>query len=430
MSATAAADVLERIDGDELADLAVELGNVYSPTGHDKPAADYVYDWLGDHGFAPRKIGLYEDRYNVIGRLKGSGHGTSLIFNSHLDNLVSLDDRLVYIDPTREILTKAWRDDEGRVWGLPVVNCKGPMACWMIACKALKEAGAELGGDVILTHVCGEIELEPIDEFQGLHHHSHDIGARYMIAHGAVGDFALVAEATDFEAGLVEAGKAWFKITVKAGPTTYTPFFPRGVPKEQSRNAIVQMARFVDRFEDWAESYTQRYTVETEYGTMAPKAVVSAIRAGYPSKLWRAPELCSAYVDVRLNLDTSPLEIQEELEGIAEELGVDTDVEQFVYRRGYGAKGVEPLYEALAAAHEQVLGRPLGKDTNPPTISMWRDTTPFNEAGIPSLTYGPGANAATGKGYFTVDEMVAAARIYARVALDLCNQERSGGRKR
>jgi acetylornithine deacetylase/succinyl-diaminopimelate desuccinylase-like protein len=413
-----------RIDADEIADLAVELGNVYSPTGYDEPAAAWVYDWLGDHGFAPKKLGITEERYNVVGRLKGSGGGLSLIFNSHLDNLVSTEDRWTYVDPTRDVLTKAWRDDEGRVWGLPVVNCKGPMACWMIACKALKEAGAELRGDVVLTHVCGEIELEAVDEFQGVRNHSHDLGARYMIARGAVADFALVAEATDFEAGLVEAGKAWFKVTVKAGPTTYTPFYPRGVPKAESRNAIVQMARFVDRFEDWAESYTERYTVETEHGTIAPKAVVGAVRAGAPPKLWRAPEICSAYLDVRLNLDTSPLTIREEIEGVAAELGIDADVEQFAYRRGYAAHGVEPLYDALAAAHEQVLGRPLERDANPPTISMWRDTTPFNEAGIPSLTYGPGANAATGKGYFTTDEMVAAARVYARVALDLCNKDR------
>lgn len=418
------ADVLARIDADELADLAVELGNVYSPTGYDEPAAAWVYDWLGDHGFAPRKLGITEERYNVLGRLRGSGGGTSLIFNSHLDNLVSTDDRWTYVDPTREVLTKAWRDGEGRVWGLPVVNCKGPMACWMIACKALKEAGAELRGDVLLTHVCGEIELEAVDEFQGIRHHSHDLGARYLVARGAVADFALVAEATDFEAGLVEAGKAWFKVTVKAGPTTYTPFYARGVPKAESRNAIVQMARFVDRFEDWAETYTERYTAETKHGTMQPKAVLGAVRGGHPAKLWRAPEVCSAYVDVRLNLDTSPLTIRDELAEVADELGIEVEIEQFAHRRGYAADGVEPLFEALKSAHEQVLGRPLEKDASPPTISMWRDTTPFNEAGIPSLTYGPGANAATGKGYFTIEEMVAAAQVYALVALELCNRER------
>lgn len=424
MTSSLETDVMARIDGDELADLAVELGNVYSPTGYDEPAAAWVYDWLGDHGFEPQRLGITEERYNVLGRLKGSGGGTSLIFNSHLDNLVSTDDRWTYVDPGSDVLTKAWRDDEGRVWGLPVVNCKGPMACWMIACKALKEAGAELRGDVLLTHVCGEIELEPVDEFQGIHNHSHDVGARYLVARGAVADFALVAEATDFQAGLVEAGKAWFKVLVKAGPTTYTPFFPRGVPKAESRNAIVQMARFIDAFEDWAEGYTERYTVETEWGTIQPKAVVGAIRGGLPPKLWRAPEVCAAYIDVRMNLETSPLAVKEELEDVAAGLGIDADVEQFAHRRGYAAHGVEPLYDALEAAHEQVLGTPLEKDAFPPTISMWRDTNSFNEAGIPSLTYGPGANAATGKGYFTTKEMVAAAQVYARVAIDLCNRDR------
>jgi hypothetical protein len=51
---------------------------------------------------------------------------------------------------------------------------------------------------------------------------------------------------------------------------------------------------------------------------------------------------------------------------------------------------------------------------------MWRDTTPFNEAGIPSLTYGPSSS--TGGGNFSVGvaELGATARVYARAALRFC----------
>jgi hypothetical protein len=51
---------------------------------------------------------------------------------------------------------------------------------------------------------------------------------------------------------------------------------------------------------------------------------------------------------------------------------------------------------------------------------MWRDITPFNEAGIPSLTYGPSSS--TGGGNFSVgvDELAATARVYARAALRFC----------
>jgi acetylornithine deacetylase/succinyl-diaminopimelate desuccinylase-like protein len=423
---TAADEALARIDADELAELAVELGNVYSPAGREQPAAAYVYDWLEGHGFAPRKIGMFDDRTNVVGKLEGSGGGISLAFNAHLDTLVDRDDPWVFADSSADVLTRAWRDGEGRVWGMPVVKCKGPMACWMIACKALKEAGAELRGDVLLTHVCGQLELEPVDELQGPSHHSHDLGTRYAIAHGAVADFALVAETTNFEAGLIEAGKAWYKITLTAGPSTYTPFMPARASPAASRNAIVHMARFVEAFEDWAADYTRRHTVEYEEGTMVPQAVVTSVRAGSPHKLGRSPERCSAYVDVRLNLETSPLAVRDELRALADSLGVHAEVEQYSYRRGARARGFGPLYDALAGAHEAELGRPLTKQTESPTISMWRDTTPFNEAGIPAIAYGPGDNAATRKGYLTTQEMVAAARIFARVALALCSRARNG----
>jgi hypothetical protein len=51
---------------------------------------------------------------------------------------------------------------------------------------------------------------------------------------------------------------------------------------------------------------------------------------------------------------------------------------------------------------------------------MWRDITPFNEAGIPSLTYGPSSS--TGGGNFSVGvaELGATARVYARTALRYC----------
>lgn len=415
-----AEQVQGRIDARELVDLALALGNVHSPAGAEGPACDFVFDWMQRHGFAPQKIGAFDDRYNVVGRLKGTGGGRSLAFNSHLDTIFSPDEDLLYLDPRDDLKLKAWEDEGGRVWGWPVVNCKGPMACWLIACKALQEAGVELRGDVLLTAVVGEIDLEPVDEFQGRDYLGEDIGARFMITHGALADFALVAEATSFQVGQVEAGKVFFKITVKAGPSIYNPHLPRqGVPREESRSAIVQMARFVDAFEAWAEDYERRYTLEYEHGTVVPKAVIGAVRAGYPHKIWRAPELCHAYADVRLNPETQPLRVQEELEAVAAELGVEAEIRPYLYRRGYEAQGVEPLRDAVVSAHEAVLGRPVER-VQPGTVSMWRDTNPFNELGIPSLTYGPGANTGAGIGHFTTDEMVAAARVYARVALDLC----------
>lgn len=55
------------IDTDELTELALTLGNIPSRSGEEKAAGDFVHDWMAREGFAPRKVGATEDRFNVIG---------------------------------------------------------------------------------------------------------------------------------------------------------------------------------------------------------------------------------------------------------------------------------------------------------------------------------------------------------------------------
>src|SRR5215216_1156784 len=68
-------EVLARIDVDELVKVALDLGNIDSPTGREGPVADYVHDWLRRAGFDSRKVALYPDRPNVIATLPGAGEG-------------------------------------------------------------------------------------------------------------------------------------------------------------------------------------------------------------------------------------------------------------------------------------------------------------------------------------------------------------------
>lgn len=411
--------VLDRIRREELLQLTLDLGNIYSPTGEEGPACDFAYTWMLRNGLAPERIGASEERYNVLGRIPGTGGGLSLIFNSHLDTIVSRTDTWMYLNPEDPAFHAAWLDDEDRVWGLPVINCKGPMACWMIAAKAIRESGIQLRGDILLSSVVGEIDCEPVDEFQGYQYLAQDIGTRYLINHGALADFALVAEATNFRLGSVEAGRLYFKLTVQAGPSRYTPYVSHP-PPETSANAIVQMVAVIEAFERWADSYQRRYTREYPGGTMVPKSSIGAIRGGMPRKIHRQPELCSIYVDIRLNPDTPPLQIQDEVRQVMNQTGVSVEIKPYLYRRGFQAQGAEPLAEVIIDSHRAILGEIPGP-CDSPEISMWRDTNPFNEMGIPSLTYGPGGGAGGGNLFFALDDMVNAARIYALTALRLCN---------
>jgi len=55
---------------------------------------------------------------------------------------------------------------------------------------------------------------------------------------------------------------------------------------------------------------------------------------------------------------------------------------------------------------------------------MWRDTNAFNELGIPAVSYAPRAQSHATTKSFQVKDLTDAALVYARMAMDLCNQER------
>ena len=102
-----------------------------------------------------------------------------------------------------------------------------------------------------------------------------------------------------------------------------------------------------------------------------------------------------------------------------EGLGLEGGVEQFVNRAGYEAKGIEPLADALDAAHALNSALCLEIATSPET-SMWRDHNIYNEMGIPALTYGPPGVAGTAPTR-SQSRPAAIARVYALTALALCS---------
>ena len=420
-------DVLRRITRQEVCRLAVELANIDSPSGQEMGVGEFVFDWLSREGFAPRKLALDENGpFNVMATLPGTGRGTSLLFNSHLDTVLARED--VWLDPDagNRIHHSSWQEGD-RVYGMGIVNDKGPMACWMVASKAIKDSGIRLKGDLLLTMACGEIGFEPVDEFQGGKFPTKDRGARFAAQHGAVADYALVAEGTSFGVAWVEAGKAFCKVTVSGGGTSYyTPHYPPRTTPAESPNAIVQMACLIPALEEWAKTYEVRHRYECPGGTVIPKVNIGAIRGGIPTKIIRCPQRCAIYLDIRITPVQHPLDVKQELEDVLAATGVMGTVELFLYRPGTEGKGVEPLVEALGQAHRAEFGKTLEKAA-PPHSSMWRDINVFNELRIPAVTYGPAASAGGGVYSMLGEDLHHAARVYAGTALEVCSRDRSPG---
>ena len=417
-------EVVASIDRDEVVDLALALGNIDSPTGSEGPAGQFVFEWLTRNGFRPRKFALTEDRFNVAAWLDGSGGGYSLIYNAHLDTTLRPDASLSARDPNDPLYHSAWVDGD-EIFGDGVVNDKGPMAAFLVAAKAIRDAGYPLKGDLIVSAVAGEISREPIDEWQGPGYLSKDLGARFMVTHGAVADFALVAEGTGFGIVGIEPGKAHFKITIQTDtPRYYTPYLPRPTGLADAPNAIVRAAAVIQAFEAWAYEYQRRHTYRSEVGTIVPKASVNAVRSGYPFNLTSAPQVAQLFVDTRILPGANPLDLRDELRGVLASIGVEGTVELFLYRPGFEAVGAERLIETVRRNHDLVFDAPPAI-VGEPVTSMWRDTNAFNELGIPAISYAPRSTSHAARKAFKVKDLQDAALVYARIAMDLCNQERA-----
>jgi acetylornithine deacetylase/succinyl-diaminopimelate desuccinylase-like protein len=416
-------DVVATIDPKEVVDLALALGNIDSPTGSEGPAGQYVYEWLARNGFEPRKYALVPERFNVAAWLPGSGNGYSLIFNAHLDTTLRSDAVWSARDPEDPLYHSAWVEGD-HIYGDGVVNDKGPMAAFLVAAKAIRASGYPLKGDLIVSAVAGEISREPIEEWQGPGYLSKDLGVRFMVTHGVVADFALVAEGTGFGIVGIEPGKAHFKVTVTTGgPRYYTPYLPRPTGLADSGNAIVRASAAIAAFEEWAYEYQVRNTYRGPTGTIVPKASVNAIRSGYPFNVTSAPQVCSFYVDTRIVPGANPMDVRDELRGVLRSAGIEGAVELYLYRPGFEAKGAERLIETIRRCHARTFDAPPAIVADAVT-SMWRDTNAFNELGIPALSYAPRAATHATTKSFRVKDLTDAALVYARIAMDLCCQER------
>lgn len=412
-------DVLARIAAsrEDIANLALRLGNTYGPVGQERPTAEQVDAWYRENGLPSQLIDIIDGRANVVARLPGSGKGRSLLFNAHLDTEASGPDydNLMQVPDLNRM--GAWREGD-RLFGHTILNDRGCMAIFMVAGRALLRAGVRLQGDVLLTSVVGETGQAPVDEYLGLRYEGKGFGSSFLVQHGVRADFALVAETTDHAISWFQCGANYYKVTLR-GRNMYTPRLQRSEKLADHPNAIVKAASVIDAIERWAIAFEAKRTSSTPCGEVRPKAQVGAVRGGIPWRPNRSSPYCALYVDVRTLPGEDPQEVTRSLRTAIDDVGVGAELELVMAKPGAVGKGVEPLVAAIRAAHQRVLDSPPPIEAEPAVVSMWRDSNVFNGAGIPAVTFGPsrGQAAVQGTGHMELDDMVASAKMYALTAL-------------
>ncbi|WP_264191487.1 peptidase [Metabacillus litoralis] len=143
--------------------------------------------------FACSRINFKESP-NVVGVLKGSGGGKSIILNGHIDVVPEGDIAQWIHDPfSGEII-------DGKLFGRGSTDMKGGNVALLLAISAIRELGIPLKGDVIFQSV--------IEEESG------GLGTLAAIERGYRADAAIIPEPTNMKIFPKQQGSLWFRITI------------------------------------------------------------------------------------------------------------------------------------------------------------------------------------------------------------------------
>jgi acetylornithine deacetylase/succinyl-diaminopimelate desuccinylase-like protein len=400
--------VKAQLDRERLVSVAVDLANIVSLTGEEAPLAEYLGRQFERLGMEVRYQEVEEGRPNVIGTLRGSGDGPTLMFCGHMDHFDAPHPTEVVGD---------------RIYGRGLVNMKCAFPCYILAVEMLQKAGIALKGDIVISGVVGEIEKAPVGRFSGKAYRGAGIGARYMMDHGVTADMCIIGEPTGLQLQIGNCGLIWADVTVEG----------------RAENFVLQAGKVAQAIQDWESDYQQKF----KHPFMLPTVQIGAIEGGNPFKPGTQPA-AHLYVIVKTLPGTPTMAIRRELEEVcarvaAREGDIKTKVELYLSTDGYEISREELIVKIMERAHRAVFGEPVPY-APPKRYGITSDGSRIAAYGVPTVTYGPGfgthlvdpteprvkewdtpSGVRRGVG---IENMVKCTQVYALAALEACSKSR------
>ena len=355
-----------------------------NPGGTEDEVADVVTGILTDLGADIRIVRSEEGRPSVVARL-GSGERPRLAWNGHLDTVPAGDPSTWSSGPFEGEVV------DGRLVGRGACDMKGPIAAALAAVAALRRAGLSLAGTLDLHLVADE-------ELAGTH------GTRVLRDEGLLDqDAAIVGEPSEMEIALAERGGAWVT-AVAHGKAAH------GSQPHLGVNAILTMSRFLLRL---PEALPDR--VHPLVG--APTVNVALVTGGSAPNV--VPDRCEVEIDRRIVPgEEDPEEVLAPFRRLVEDLVAEQPETHIEISLKDWTEAAETTGDsAIASSIRDAIAAETGLP--PPFVGFTGITDArfyINDAHIPTVIAGPGSLslAHTANESIGVDEMVAAARAYAR----------------
>lgn len=294
--------VLAQLNPARLRDLLASLIDIDSPTGGERAASEFMAGYLKDTvGIDASYQPVSDATGNVLGEIPGTGGGASgarLLLYAPIDTHIDGEHDVPAVGKElREDMIPRSRSDGDLVFGLGASNPKCMVAGLTEVVHAVRDAGIELTGDLVIGFAGGGMPWSSSRR----DHVGLSSGITHLITHGAYADFCVIMKPR-WAIYPEEPGLAWFKVSVRgdygyAGITRGTPGF---------RSSIVPAATVIQEIEDWLPRYTSANTS----GTVLPEAWISAVRSGDGDKPAFPSATTEIFMDLRVSPRTSPAEVR------------------------------------------------------------------------------------------------------------------------
>jgi acetylornithine deacetylase len=324
-------------------------------------------------------------RVSVVGRLRGSGGGRSLLLYGHIDT--------VGVTAMPEPFSAHVRD--GKMYGRGAYDMKGGVTACLAAVRALRDAGATLGGDVLIACVADE-EVASIGMADVLRH--------------VRADAAIVTEATELRVCLAHRGFSWVEVET-LGVAAHGSRYDLGI------DANMRMGRFLARL----DTLEQELRARPRHPLVGPPSLHAAVLRGGTG--------VSTYADhCRLEIErrTVPGETEEQVLAEIRALTDALAAEDATFRATVRAMLTRGSFEVDRNA--AVVGAVLGAATSvlgatPDVIGepYWMDAALLADAGIDTVVIGPvGAGAHALEEWVSLDSVAKLTEILATAAREFC----------
>ncbi len=385
--------LLASVDSDSIVRLTQDLVAIASPNppGEEKQVAEYLANLLEGMGLQTELQEAAPDRPNVLGIWDSGEPGPTVLLNGHTDVVPTGDGWSV--DPYGGHIS------EGRLYGRGATDMKGGIASMIGALAAIQNCGIEPSGRVIVTAVVGE--------------ETDQLGTRALVEAGIEADCAIIPEPTELRPIIAHQGTLQYRITT-IGKAAHSSMPHAGV------NAIYHMCQVVAGLREVADSLESR-----EHPLLGhPNLSVGTIEGGLDTCI--VPDRCTITVDRRINPDEEMALVDHEIEEMVNHLcagdpQMKVEVSRTVTAAAMQMSSDEKVALSVRRAAQIITGRDPGFHGLPGTCDA---NYLVNEAGIPTVIFGPGTGAAAHRPdeYVEIENLVRAAQILALAVFDLLRE--------